>query len=139
MFTPGCRDHDTKDKSAVVMIGDYRFKRLSKPQGLDDKIPELFELSGPDGTVHAVTEDVDLLIAFAHFLHPRDIGAPRWAMVPCYALPYSIVQIRTLDLEKRALFEYYEVWDEDGLWARFPSEDMANLALEKIGAQVRAL
>ncbi len=124
--------HDS-DTQTVLTIGAFRFRRLPRLPQLAGEVPELFELSGLDGTVYAVTGDKDWLIAVMHRLQPGSVDKPVWATMPNQVKPYTLVRAYTLDARKRMLFEYYEVWDNDGLWARFPTEPMARHALAKLG------
>lgn len=132
MYISGYRDQGAPDRSACVTIGEYKIKRLPRIAGLEHRIPQLYELSGPYGAVYAVEADKDLLIAFVHCINPRMIGEPFRTAVRSDAGTHTLLRVRTMDLEGRPLFDYYEIWDKDRLWGRFPSGEMAERAIASL-------
>ena len=132
MYIAGYRQQKALEGPDCVVIGAFRLNRLSNLAGLDDQIPELYQLSDADGTVYAVDTDKDLLIAFVQCARPRMIGPPLRAVIRSPAQDYVLMHVRIRDLEHRALFDYYEAWYRDELWGRFPTEAMAQIALTSL-------
>jgi hypothetical protein len=132
MYIPGYRYNGVLDRSAVVVIGEYRLKRLPRIAGLEDRIPQIYELSGLDGRVYAVEADKDLLIAFVHCATPRMIGPALRTPVPSDNGTHTLLHVHTVDLDGRPLFDFVEVWDRDEMWGRFVDEEMAERALSSL-------
>ena len=132
MYIAGYSHQRAPERPASVTIGPYRLNRLPRIPGLEDKLPELFELADAHGNVYAVDADKDLLVTFIHCAHPRMIGPPLRAVIRSPAEHHVLMHVRIQDLERRALFEYYEVWCRDELWGRFPTEAMAQIALSSL-------